>query len=105
MPLSNTMKKSFRSIGHNLKPIITVAEKGLTDNVRAEFERALRDHELIKVKLVTANKEQKKLLCAEISQAFAAEPVQSIGHMFLLYRKAKKQDPRLSNVARHKAQM
>ena len=45
-------RKQFRSIAHHLKPIVTVADKGLTANVVAELSRALQDHELIKVKVV-----------------------------------------------------
>lgn len=99
MPLSNADKKRYRQIGHNLNPIITIAEKGLSDNIRQELERALREHELIKIKLVCGREEKAQLneaICAE----FKAECVQSIGHVLLLYRAAKKPDPKLSNLLR-----
>jgi len=99
MPLSNTDKKRFRQIGHSLNPIITIAEKGLSENVRLEIDRALNDHELIKLKLVCAREEKKQLsdtICAD----FNAECVQSIGHVLLLHRAAKKPDPKLSNILR-----
>lgn len=99
MPLSNTDKKRFRQIGHHLNPIITIAEKGLSDNIRQEIERALKDHELIKIKLV-CNKEEKKQFSDTICADFGAECVQSIGHIILVYRAAKKPDPRLSNILR-----
>ena len=43
--------KQLRTIGHKLKPIVTVAGNGITDGVVNELERALTDHELIKIKL------------------------------------------------------
>jgi len=42
--------KQFRTLGHALKPIVTIAGNGLSENVLAELERALSDHELVKVK-------------------------------------------------------
>ena len=52
MTSSNADKKHLRRLGHNLKPVVTVAGNGLTENVTNEIERALTDHELIKIKLV-----------------------------------------------------
>jgi len=46
MALSNAVRKRFRAIGHNLKPVVTIAQKGITENVHDELERALKDHEL-----------------------------------------------------------
>lgn len=98
MTLSNMLKKQYRAIGHNLHPIVTIAQKGLSENIRLELERALRDHELIKIKLAAADREAKKELVEAICKEFHAECVQSIGHTALLYRKAKKHDGRLSNI-------
>tara|TARA_R110002111_G_C5767645_1_gene352129 strand:+ start:262 stop:573 length:312 start_codon:yes stop_codon:yes gene_type:complete len=100
MTLSNPLKKQYRAIGHNLHPIVTIAQKGLSENIRAELERALRDHELIKIKLVAADRDAKKELVEAICEDFKAECVQSIGHTALLYRRANKHDGRLSNVKR-----
>ena len=43
--------KQLRAIGHKLKPVVTVAGNGLSDNVLQEIQRALADHELIKIKV------------------------------------------------------
>ena len=103
MTISNTAKKQYRAIGHNLHPIVTIAQKGLSENIRLELERALTDHELIKIKLVAADRDTKKALVAIICQEFKSECVQSIGHTALLYRRAKKHDGRLSNIKRKAA--
>lgn len=100
MTLNNADKKRFRAIGHQLKPVITVAEKGLSENIQLELERALNDHELIKLKLVTGDKAAKAALIEEICALSEGAVVQTIGHVLLLYRAAKKQDPKLSNVIR-----
>lgn len=100
MALSNADKKRFRTIGHSLNPIVTIAQKGITDNIRLEIERALSDHELIKIKLLTADREEKKALTTKICDECNAECIQSIGHIVLLFRAAKKPDERLSNLTR-----
>ena len=48
--LSNVQRKQLRAIGHGLNPVVMVADKGLSEGVMAEMERALSDHELIKVR-------------------------------------------------------
>ena len=100
MTLSNADKKRFRSIGHNLSPVVIIAQKGLTENIRTEIERALNQHELIKIKLITSTREEKKTVTKSICDEFTAECIQSVGHMILVYRAAKRPDPKLSNVSR-----
>jgi RNA-binding protein len=100
MTLSNADKKTFRAIGHQLKPVITVAEKGLTENIQLELERALNDHELIKLKLIAGDKAERTALVDEICALSKGVAVQTIGHVLLLYRAAKKPDPKLSNLLR-----
>lgn len=100
MTSSNADKKHLRRLGHNLKPVVTVAGNGLTENVTNEIERALTDHELIKIKLVAEDRDAKKALTDSICKGHSAILVQSIGHMLLIYRKTKTPDPRLSNLLR-----
>jgi len=101
MTLSTDNKKRLRGIGHRLKPVVTVAGKGLTDNVLNEIDRALTDHELIKIKLAVGPRELKAEAIRRICEHLGAENIQEIGHILLLYRKAAKPDPRLSNLLRN----
>ena len=95
-------RKSLKAIGHNLKPIVTVADNGLSSNVLAEIQRALAQHELIKIRVLATDRETKQALLDELTKVLDAECVQKIGHVMLLYRAAEKPDTRLSNVLRHK---
>lgn len=98
MTLSTANKKHLRTIGHNLNPIVTVATKGLTDGVIAEIDRALNDHELIKIKLSVGDRDLKKQAIIDICEKVNGEAVQVIGHILLIYRKADKPNPKLSNL-------
>jgi len=103
MTLTNTRKKYLRSLGHSLNPVVTVAGKGLSDAVLGEIDRALTDHELIKVRLTVGDRDLKRSLIDEICARLDAEEVQVIGHILLVFRAAKKPDPKLSNLLRHSA--
>lgn len=100
MNLDNSTRKWLRRIGHDLTPVVTLGEKGLSDGVRNEIERALADHELIKIRIPGSDRERRRRLIAETVAAAGAECVQTIGHVALLYRKAERPDPRLSNLLR-----
>ena len=100
MTTSATDKKHLRRLGHNLKPVVTIATKGLTDTVNAEIDRALNDHELIKVKVAVGDRTAKKSVSEDICDSHGAELIQYIGHMLLIFRAAKKPNPKLSNLLR-----
>ena len=100
MPLTPEQKKQYKSIGHHLKPVLTVADNGLTEGVLAELERALGDHELIKIKVNILDRESRLEAIAELCKAGKAELVQVIGKMALLYRKNGNVNKQLSNIHR-----
>ncbi len=100
MKLAPQEKKHFRTIAHSLSPVVTIAQKGLTENVSEEIERALKQHELIKIKIFAADRESRKALTLEICNAANAELIQSIGNVAVIFRKADKPNPKLSNLLR-----
>ncbi|MES2818643.1 MAG: ribosome assembly RNA-binding protein YhbY [Pseudomonadota bacterium] len=101
MPLTPEQKKQYKSIGHHLKPVVIVADNGLTEGVMAELERALADHELIKIQLRILEREARLAAIAAVCKASKSELVQVIGKMALIYRKNPKANKQLSNVSRH----
>ncbi len=100
MSLSQAQKKAFRSIGHHLNPVVTVSENGISEGVLAELDRALADHELIKVKLALPERDDRAAMLDELVAESGAELVQKIGKMALLYRHNPKANPKLSNIKR-----
>ena len=100
MSLSQAQKKAFRSIGHHLSPLVTVADNGITEGVIGELERALNDHELVKVKIAVGERDARNALAEQLASDSGADLVQTIGKMALLYRHNPKADPKLSNITR-----
>ncbi len=60
MSLSNQQKKKLKFHAYDLKPVVRVGQSGLTDTVLDEIELAIEHHELIKVKVSAANRDDKK---------------------------------------------
>ena len=92
--------KQLRAIGHKLKPVVTVAGKGLTDNVVAEIDRALKDHEFIKIKLAVGGRDERLAVSADLCKRTGAQVVQSVGNIILVLRRSSQPDPKLSNLIR-----
>ena len=85
-------KKRFRTIGHQLRPVITIGNKGLTEQVMQELERALTDHELIKIKII-GDREEREEISAQILDQTGATCIQSVGGMVLIIRPTASQNP------------
>lgn len=100
MELSASRKKALRTLGHRLKPVITIAGKGVTDAINTELERALDDHELIKIKINIDDPASRKTLAEELCRQHNAALVQAIGKVALILREAKHPNPKLSNLSR-----
>lgn len=103
MSLTQEQKKQFKSIGHHLKPVVMIADNGLTDSVLAELDRALNDHELIKIQLRLGERDDRKAIIDELCQKSSSLLVQSIGKVALVYRKNPQPNKNLSNVLRYNA--
>ncbi|SPL70396.1 ribosome assembly RNA-binding protein YhbY [Acinetobacter stercoris] len=99
--LSIQERKRLRQIGHALNPVVMIGGHGLTENVIEEINRALNDHELIKIKISGEDREVRSAIITEIANVSNSEVVQTIGKVALLYKKAKQQNPKLSNLVRH----
>jgi RNA-binding protein len=86
MSLSKKQIKFLRAKCHDLKPVILLGQKGLTDEVLSELDIALTHHELVKIKLSVDDREHRKQMIAEICDKSQAEEVQSIGKTLSVYR-------------------
>ena len=86
MELSDSQKKHLRGLGHRLKPVVMIGQHGLTDGVVAETERALADHELIKVRARLGGRESRDATLEDLAARTGATIVQRVGNVGLLYK-------------------
>ncbi len=55
--LTPARRSALRAEAHKLRPTVLIGDKGLTDEVLAEVDRALKAHELIKVRAATDDRD------------------------------------------------
>jgi RNA-binding protein len=89
MTLTTQQIRKLRSLAHHLKPVVMIGDKGINDNILTELDRALEHHELIKVTIAGASKDERRALTDELCQASNAILVQLIGRISILYRPSK----------------
>jgi len=86
LTLDADTRRALKKQAHHLKPIVQTGAAGLSEPVLAEIERALVDHELVKVKLVADDKPAFNAEVDKVCEALRAACVQQIGRMATLYR-------------------
>ena len=83
--LTGAQRKHFRGLAHHLEPVVYVGRNGVTAPVLQEIEKALENHELIKVRLVDPQG-RKKELSREVAEGSDAAWVGLVGNVVTLYR-------------------
>lgn len=87
MPLNTAQRTHLRRLGHDLEPVVLVGQNGISPNLVAEFERALNDHELVKVRARVGDRALRDEILDELARATRAEIIQRVGHVALYYRR------------------
>jgi RNA-binding protein len=86
MTLSESQKKYLRGRGHDLKPVITVGDAGLSASLMAEYESTITHHELIKVRIRVGDRGARNAIIDELCASSSAELIQRVGNVALIYR-------------------
>ncbi|WP_027080480.1 ribosome assembly RNA-binding protein YhbY [Luteimonas mephitis] len=89
--LTAAQNRFLRGQAHDLKAMLQVGGKGVTDAVVAEVAAALEHHELIKVKIAATDREARDAIIASLAERSDAALVQRIGHVAILYRPSEEQ--------------
>ena len=87
MELSEKQKKHLRRLAHPLSPIVMMGNAGLTDGVVAEMDRALTDHELVKVSARVGERAARNEALDILAARTSAHLVQRIGNVGVYYRR------------------
>lgn len=87
--LTAAQTRFLRGQAHELKAILQVGGKGITNALVAEIDGALEHHELIKVKVAADDRAAREAIIGEIALRTDAALVQRIGHTAVLYRASK----------------
>jgi RNA-binding protein len=85
-PLTPRERSHLKARAHSLEPSVLVGHGGLTDGVVAEIDRALAARELIKVRVLDADRDEREKICAAICERTASSEVQRVGKVIVLWR-------------------
>jgi RNA-binding protein len=86
--LAGYQRQYLKGLAHALRPVVQVGDKGVTVEVVAAVAAALRDHELIKVRL--HEPDDKQTMAATLADACDATLCGLVGHTVILYKRHPK---------------
>lgn len=84
--LTPAERQALKARAHRLNPVVLIGEAGLAPAVLAEIDRALQAHELIKIRVMGAERGARDALLDRVCAATGAAPVQHIGKILVVYR-------------------
>ena len=87
--LTSAQTRFLRGMAHGLRAMLQVGGKGVTDSLVAELDLALEHHELVKVKVAGAEREERDAMIARLAEGTGAALVQRIGHTAVFYRPSR----------------
>jgi len=90
MKLNTRQKKQLRGLGHQLAPVVYIADDGLKETVVAATEEALEAHELIKVKMRGGTRAENEAMLEQLCAQTNCALVSKTGFTVLLYRRNHK---------------
>jgi len=82
--LTNPQLSKLKGMGQLLEPVLKVGHAGLSDGFIASLDKALTDHELVKVKF-SDFKDQKKTLSPQLAERSGSRLITRVGNVAILY--------------------
>jgi RNA-binding protein len=85
--LTPAQRKHLRGLAQAAKPLVQIGRNGATEAQMATIDRALTDHELVKIKYLE-HKEEKQELTEAIAAATRSHVIHLIGNTAVIYRES-----------------
>lgn len=101
MPLTSKQRSQLRGLAAAEDTIVQVGKGGITENLIASVNAALKARELVKGRVLENSMLTAREACDALCAACRAEGVQVIGTKFVLYKRNEK-DPRIVLVKERK---
>ena len=92
--LTSKQRAYLRSLANGIDTILMVGKGGMSEQIIAQAESALKARELIKGKVLENSMLSSREACDILAEALGAEQVQVIGTKFVLYKRNSK-DPKI----------
>lgn len=100
--LTPAQRRELKARAHHLHPVVIIGDAGLTPAVLREIDVNLKSHELIKIRVMGDDREQRAALVDTVCNALDAAPVQHIGKILVIWRKRDETDGDAATAAARK---
>ena len=90
--INSRQRAQLRGMANQLDVIVHVGKGGISNNLVTQVNDALEARELIKGKVLDNSLLTAREVCDELCNLCRAEPVQTIGSKFVLYRESRTMD-------------
>ena len=97
--LTKREKNLLKKLAHKLKPLIQIGKNGVTPGTISNIDKALKDHELIKIKYLE-HKAEKNTLTRQIIEETGSDLINKIGNTITLYRESPNPEKKEINLSR-----
>ena len=94
MPITSKQRSQLRALAAAEDTIVQVGKGGITENLIASVDAALKARELVKGRVLENSMLSAREACDALCEACRAEAVQVIGTKFVLYKRNEK-EPRI----------
>jgi RNA-binding protein len=94
LELTGKQRRHLRALGHALRPVAQVGKEGISEGMIAAVDRALADHELVKVRIAESAGLDREDAAEELASRTESAVAQVLGNVVLLYR-ADPEEPRI----------
>ena len=95
--INSKQRSKLRAMAHHLKPMVIIGKAGIIDGAINSIDKALDDHELIKVKL-GHDKKIKDEFVDIVKKKLSAFLIGNVGHTFIIFRIQEDKDKRKINI-------
>jgi RNA-binding protein len=86
-PMTGKQRRHLRGLAHGLQPVVLIGQRGATEGVVRQVDRALHDHELIKVKVGRESPDDADEVAVRLRTATGCEVAGHVGRILILYRR------------------
>lgn len=85
-PLTGAQRTQLRGIGQTLEPALKLGKGGLSPAFFTELQHHLNHQELVKLRFLSAEREERAALCEQIADEGRCVCVGAVGRTALFYR-------------------
>lgn len=86
LEITSQERSALRASAHPLRVVVQIGDRGLTEPVLKEIETHLAAHQLIKIRVNGADRDEREAMLQTICDTLSCAPVHHLGKTLIVYR-------------------